>query len=71
MEKQQQYKTPPNLCHLIVQILSGLILVDAWRRGWDSNPRYLLQGTPLFESGTFNHSVTSPSLTEVIISYFA
>jgi hypothetical protein len=30
------------------------------RRGWDSNPRWLLT-TPLFESGTFNHSDTSPS----------
>src|ERR1700730_6068138 len=30
-----------------------------WRRGWDSNPRWLLT-TPLFESGTFNHSDTSP-----------
>jgi hypothetical protein len=30
----------------------------AWRRGWDSNPRCLR--TPLFESGTFNHSDTSP-----------
>ena len=30
-----------------------------WRRGWDSNPR-LLSGEPLFESGAFNHSATSP-----------
>jgi hypothetical protein len=30
-----------------------------WRRGWDSNPRWLIT-TPLFESGTFNHSDTSP-----------
>ncbi len=30
-----------------------------WRRGWDSNPRWLLT-TPLFESGTLNHSDTSP-----------
>ena len=29
-----------------------------WRRGWDSNPRCFR--TPLFESGTFNHSDTSP-----------
>ncbi len=29
-----------------------------WRRGWDSNPRCLR--TPLFESGTINHSDTSP-----------
>ena len=31
----------------------------AKRRGWDSNPRSLI-GTPLFESGTINHSDTSP-----------
>ena len=30
-----------------------------WRRGWDSNPRGLR--LPLFESGTLNHSDTSPS----------
>src|SRR3954464_13331171 len=29
-----------------------------WRRGWDSNPRCFR--TPLFESGTINHSDTSP-----------
>jgi hypothetical protein len=29
------------------------------RRGWDSNPRRL-DTSPLFESGTFNHSDTSP-----------
>src|SRR5215212_7005696 len=32
-----------------------------WRRGWDSNPRRLIT-SPLFESGTFNHSDTSPIL---------
>jgi hypothetical protein len=33
---------------------------SGWRRrGWDSNPRWLIT-TPLFESGTFNHSDTSP-----------
>ena len=31
-----------------------------WRRGWDSNPRRLIT-SPLFESGTFNHSDTSPT----------
>ena len=30
-----------------------------WRRGRDSNPRWLIT-TPLFESGTINHSDTSP-----------
>src|SRR5215213_7500928 len=30
------------------------------RRGWDSNPRRLIT-SPLFESGTFNHSDTSPT----------
>ena len=30
------------------------------RRGWDSNPRSQI-GTPLFESGSLNHSDTSPS----------
>ena len=30
-----------------------------WRRGWDSNPRYGIR-TPDFESGTFDHSATSP-----------
>ncbi len=32
--------------------------VRAWRRGRDSNPR--CSRTPLFESGTINHSDTSP-----------
>ena len=31
---------------------------SVWRRGWDSNPRCFR--TPLFESGTINHSDTSP-----------
>jgi hypothetical protein len=31
-----------------------------WRRGRDSNPRWL-NTTPLFESGTINHSDTSPA----------
>jgi hypothetical protein len=31
-----------------------------WRRGWDSNPRYRVNGTPVFETGQFNHSCTSP-----------
>jgi hypothetical protein len=35
-----------------------------WRRGWDSNPRWLLT-TPLFESGTFNHSDTSPGASSI------
>ena len=30
------------------------------RRGWDSNPRWLIT-RPLFESGTINHSDTSPT----------
>ena len=30
-----------------------------WRRGWDSNPRSRNE-IPLFESGAFNHSATSP-----------
>ena len=34
------------------------------RRGWDSNPRRLLT-SPLFESGTFNHSDTSPAYSLV------
>ena len=31
-----------------------------WRRGRDSNPRSGVNRTPLFESGTFDHSDTSP-----------
>ena len=31
-----------------------------WRRGWDSNPRYR-EGTPVFETGLFGHSSTSPT----------
>jgi len=38
-----------------------------WRRGWDSNPRYDKR-KPLFESGTFSHSVTSPSFKKVVLS---
>ena len=37
-----------------------LQLVWKKRRGWDSNPRSL-KARPLFESGTINHSDTSPS----------
>lgn len=36
-----------------------LQLVQKKRRGWDSNPRSL-KARPLFESGTMNHSDTSP-----------
>ena len=32
---------------------------QSWRARWDSNPRWLIT-TPLFESGTFNHSDTCP-----------
>ncbi len=30
-----------------------------WRRGWDSNPRSLA-GSPVFKTGSLNHSDTSP-----------
>ena len=33
--------------------------IGEWRRGWDSNLRCFR--TPLFESGTINHSDTSPN----------
>ena len=33
---------------------------ENWRRGWDSNPRSRVNGIPLFESGAFSHSATSP-----------
>ncbi len=39
-------------------------LNSGWRRGRDSNPRWLWT-TPLFESGTLNHSDTSPSTSRV------
>jgi len=32
VEEEQQYKTPPNLCHLIAQTEAGLILVVTWCR---------------------------------------
>ena len=35
------------------------MLIFVWRRGWDSNPRYR-EGTPVFETGLFGHSSTSP-----------
>jgi hypothetical protein len=38
-------------------LVDGVVAI--WRRGWDSNPRGLLT-LPLFESGTLNHSDTSP-----------
>ena len=37
---------------------SGRQIEECWRRGRDSNPRCFR--TPLFESGTINHSDTSP-----------
>jgi hypothetical protein len=39
-----------------------------WRRGRDSNPRCFR--TPLFESGTINHSDTSPRerIAKVIVA---
>ncbi len=33
---------------------------DEWRRGRDSNPRSRLPEIPVFETGAFNHSATSP-----------
>ena len=39
---------------------SQQLIDSSRRRGWDSNPRWLIT-TPLFESGTFNHSDTSPT----------
>jgi integrase len=32
------------------------------RRRWDSNPRYREPGTPVFETGPFNHSGTPPNI---------
>src|SRR5215208_7118708 len=37
---------------------AGRLQNECWRRGRDSNPRCFR--TPLFESGTINHSDTSP-----------
>ena len=37
----------------------GLIIFGYWRRGWDSNPRWLVT-TLDFESSTFNRSDTPP-----------
>jgi hypothetical protein len=31
-----------------------------WRRGGDSNSRYRLRGTPVFETGALNRYATSP-----------
>jgi hypothetical protein len=31
-----------------------------WRRGWDSNPRYPVKGTTVFETAPFGHSGTPP-----------
>ncbi len=41
-------------------------MIKIWRREGDSNPRFALTRTPLFESGTFDHSDTSPSLRIVL-----
>lgn len=38
---------------------------SAWRREGDSNPRWLL-ATPDFESGTFDHSDTSPQYVFIL-----
>jgi hypothetical protein len=32
-----------------------------WRRGWDSNPRYPVKGTTVFETAPIDRSGTSPS----------
>ncbi len=37
-------------------------ILFCWRKGRDSNPRYH-GGTPLFESGTLNHSATLPGIS--------
>ena len=35
-----------------------------YRRGGDSNPRYGVTRTPVFETGTFSRSVTSPNIND-------
>ena len=37
-----------------------LVSIFEWRRGRDSNPRSRLPEIPVFETGAFNHSATSP-----------
>src|SRR5690606_3140899 len=34
--------------------------VRLWRRGWDSNPRYRVNGTLAFQASPFDRSGTSP-----------
>ena len=34
--------------------------LSKWRRGWDSNPRYPVKGTTVFETAPFGHSGTPP-----------
>ena len=36
--------------------------IEEWRRGRDSNPRSRLPEIPVFETGAFNHSATSPKV---------
>ena len=42
---------------------NSAIMYLRWRRGWDLNPRSR-KGIPLFESGAFVHSATSPHIPE-------
>ena len=42
------------------QIPRCIVPVKLWRRGRDSNPRSRLPEIPVFETGAFNHSATSP-----------
>ena len=52
-----------------------LTVLDFWRRGWDSNPRYVAAHlieptvrcrTSDFESDTFDHSDTSPYFVKTL-----
>ena len=53
-------KTPQHGCRERLPRIRRLSSSENWRRGWDSNPRSRVNGIPLFESGAFSHSATSP-----------
>ena len=58
-EPMRPYTNPNGLANRPLQPLEYFSKKASWRRGWDSNPRSLA-GSPVFKTGSLNHSDTSP-----------
>ena len=54
------------LFYMSLMNVRGRCWTIVWRRGGDSNPRYGINRMPVFETGAFNHSATSPIASEGI-----